>query len=193
VTKKEIVKQIADELRIPQADAKLVVHQLFKTIIDTLVKEGRIELRNFGVFVVKQRQPRNARNPRTNEPVQVEAKKVVTFQPGKTMEERVRVADVVVEPKRKTTKTSNPSANGKAKAKAKGKTTPKKTAKSAPKPRQSRKPKPVPVGASQPALHSVGIPEPDTLPFPTMEHASTADPMEPREYMPVDDLPNKPR
>ncbi|MBX9579468.1 MAG: HU family DNA-binding protein, partial [Gemmataceae bacterium] len=51
---------------------------------------GRIELRNFGVFEVKQRKPRKARNPRTGARVDVEAKNVVTFQPGKEMEERVR-------------------------------------------------------------------------------------------------------
>ncbi len=185
MTKKEIVKQIADELRIPQADAKLVVHQLFKTIIETLVKEGRIELRNFGVFMVKQRQPRNARNPRTNQPVQVEAKKVVTFQPGKIMEERVRAAEVVVESKRKTSKPSP-----KPKVKPKSKSAPKIKAQAAPKP---SKPKLVPVGAPEPVPQTSSIPEPDTLPFPTMENSGTPDLMEPREYMPVDDLPNKPR
>src|SRR5581483_274219 len=58
--------------------------------VDTLIQDGRIELRNFGVFEVKRRKPRKARNPRTGEKVDVEAKNVVTFKPGKEMEERVR-------------------------------------------------------------------------------------------------------
>ena len=76
----------------------------FDAIVDTLVSEGRIELRNFGVFEVKRRKPRKARNPRTGDAVDVEAKNVVTFQPGKIMEEKVRDAKKVVEPKRKTRK-----------------------------------------------------------------------------------------
>jgi integration host factor subunit beta len=62
---------------------------VFDGIIDTSEKERRIELRNFGVFEVKQRKPRTGRNPRTGEPVSVPAKFVVTFKPGREMEERV--------------------------------------------------------------------------------------------------------
>ena len=56
----------------------------------TLVEERRIELRNFGVFEVKKRAARKARNPRTGQKVYVPEKYVVTFKPGKEMEERVR-------------------------------------------------------------------------------------------------------
>jgi integration host factor subunit beta len=66
------------------------------------VSDGRIELRNFGVFEVKQRKPRKARNPRTGERVDVASKNVVTFQPGKEMEERVRQYAKPAEVKRKT-------------------------------------------------------------------------------------------
>ena len=52
--------------------------------------EGRIELRNFGVFEVKKRAARKARNPRTGQRVDVPEKYVVTFKPGKEMEEKVR-------------------------------------------------------------------------------------------------------
>jgi nucleoid DNA-binding protein len=106
VTKKEIVKQIADSLKMPQMTTKIVVQMTFQAIIDTLVKDGRIELRNFGVFVVKQRKPRRARNPKTNQPVNVEAKKVVTFQPGKIMEQKVRNAEKVIVSKRTTRKST---------------------------------------------------------------------------------------
>lgn len=101
MTKKEIVKTICDrankEKLIPkhnltQLATKEIVQWTFEAIIDTLVTEGRIELRNFGVFEVKQRKPRKARNPRTGHPVDVEAKNVVTFQPGKYMEEEVKKA-----------------------------------------------------------------------------------------------------
>jgi nucleoid DNA-binding protein len=90
VTKKEIVKTISEQLQLTQLKTKEIVQKTFEAIVDTLVEEGRIELRNFGVFEVKQRAARKARNPRTGEKVDVPAKYVVTFKPGKEMEERVQ-------------------------------------------------------------------------------------------------------
>jgi nucleoid DNA-binding protein len=93
VTKKEIVKQISEKLGLTQLKTKEIVQLTLDGIIETLVTEGRIELRNFGVFEVKKRAPRKARNPRTGDKVYVPAKNVVTFKPGKEMEELVRNMD----------------------------------------------------------------------------------------------------
>jgi integration host factor subunit beta len=90
VTKKEIVKAISEKLGLTQLTTKEIVQQTFDAIIETLVTDGRIELRNFGVFEVKQRAARKARNPRTGGQVEVPAKYVVTFKPGKEMEAKVR-------------------------------------------------------------------------------------------------------
>src|SRR5271165_7635784 len=90
VTKKEIVKTISDEIGLTQLKTKEIVQKTFDAIVETLLEVGRIELRNFGVFEVKQRKARKARNPRTGERVDVPPKNVVTFKPGKEMEERVR-------------------------------------------------------------------------------------------------------
>ena len=90
MTKKEIVKKISEELELTQLKTKEVVQRTLDEIIKTLVGESRIELRNFGVFEVKRRAPRRARNPRTGDKVFVPAKNVVTFKPGKEMEELVR-------------------------------------------------------------------------------------------------------
>lgn len=116
MTKKEIVRDICERAKdeklmkggLTQLATKEIVQWTFEAIIETLVQEGRIELRNFGVFEVKQRKPRKARNPRTGDRVDVAAKNVVTFQPGKTMEEKVRKYAKAVEPKKKTKK-SKPS------------------------------------------------------------------------------------
>jgi integration host factor subunit beta len=89
MTKKDMSKAIAEEMGITQGQAREVVQRVFDGITDTLLNEGRIELRNFGVFEVKRRKPRKARNPRTGENVFVPAKLVVTFKPGREMEERV--------------------------------------------------------------------------------------------------------
>jgi len=103
VTKKEIVKVISEKMELTQLKTKEIVQRTFDAIVDTLVAEtrdnlekgssgtlGRIELRNFGVFEVKRRAARKARNPRTGAKVFVPEKFVVTFKPGKEMEERVR-------------------------------------------------------------------------------------------------------
>lgn len=90
MTKKEIVKTISEEIGLTQLKTKEIVQKTFDAIVETLVEEKRIELRNFGVFEVKKRAARKARNPRTGDKVYVPEKYVVTFKPGKEMEERVR-------------------------------------------------------------------------------------------------------
>jgi len=90
VTKKEIVKTISEEIGLTQLKTKEIVQKTFDAIVETLVEERRIELRNFGVFEVKERAARKARNPRTGQRVDVPEKFVVTFKPGKEMEEKVR-------------------------------------------------------------------------------------------------------
>ena len=101
MTKKEIVKQISEKLGMTQLKTKEIVQLTFDAIVETLLSEKRIELRNFGVFEVKRRKARKARNPRTGDKVDVGPKNVVTFKPGKEMEERIRqldMADAAQEP-----------------------------------------------------------------------------------------------
>jgi integration host factor subunit beta len=165
VTKKEIVRRISDRAELTQLKTKEIVQWTFDAIIDTLLKDGRIELRNFGVFEVRRRKARRARNPRTNDRVDVPEKNVVVFQPGKEMEERVRKEARVYEPKRKKPKAAppapptpapapTPAANAKAKPAAKPKAAPK-----------AAKPKPpaasTPTSEAPPVEHEfAGVPEP---------------------------------
>ena len=93
MTKKEIVKTISEEIGLTQLKTKEIVQKTFDAIVETLVEDGRIELRNFGVFEVKKRAARKARNPRTGDQVYVAEKFVVTFKPGKEMEEKVRLLE----------------------------------------------------------------------------------------------------
>jgi len=90
VNKREIILQISEQMGIPQVLAREIVQKTFDTIIGTLAESGRLELRNFGVFEVKHRVAYTARNPLTGEAVEVPAKDVVTFQPGKAMAEKVQ-------------------------------------------------------------------------------------------------------
>lgn len=89
MTKKDIVKAISADVGMPQLAVKDIVQKTFDEIVEALIRDGKIELRNFGVFKVTRRAARPARNPRTNEKVYVPEKCVVTFKPGKEMQSRV--------------------------------------------------------------------------------------------------------
>ncbi len=89
MTKKDIVRSISEDLGITQLKARKIVQKVFEAILNTLAEEGRVELRNFGVFEVKRRAPRKARNPRTGEKVFVPEKSVVTFKPGRIVQQQV--------------------------------------------------------------------------------------------------------
>lgn len=89
MTKRDIVRSISQDLGLTQLETKGIVQKVFQAIVNTLVEEGRVELRNFGVFEVKRRAPRTARNPRSGETVFIPEKHVVTFKPGQIMQQRV--------------------------------------------------------------------------------------------------------
>lgn len=89
MTKKDIVKSIATDLNVSQNLVYEIVQRTFDSIIDTLANQKRVELRNFGVFEVRLRAARKARNPRTNERVDVPERIAVAFKPGKEMAERI--------------------------------------------------------------------------------------------------------
>ncbi|HEX3148394.1 MAG TPA: HU family DNA-binding protein [Gemmataceae bacterium] len=169
MTKKEIVRRISDRAELTQLKTKEIVQWTFDAIIDTLITDGRIELRNFGVFEVRRRKARRARNPRTNDRVDVPEKNVVTFQPGKEMEERVRQDAKVYEPKRKKAKPAASKAKpaaAPAPTPAKAKPAPKAKAKPAPTPAPEMAPHPAPT--HEPELVGAGVPmgshEPTTAP-----------------------------
>ena len=89
MTKNDMVIEIAKKTNVEQQKVKQIVQLTLDSIVDILATEQRIELRNFGVFEVRTRKARKARNPRTGAEVMVPSKQVVTFKAGKVMEQRV--------------------------------------------------------------------------------------------------------
>ena len=83
MTKKDIVRRIADELGRHENETAVIVPKILDAIIAFLATEGRVELRNFGVFEVRRRQSRPARNPKTGEKVMVGERFTVKFKPGR--------------------------------------------------------------------------------------------------------------
>ena len=90
MTKKDIVLKVSDETNLKQIDVKRVVQRTFDCIIEALIRGEKIELRNFGVFKVKQRRSRTGRNPRTNQVIPVPPRKVVIFKAGLEMKQKIR-------------------------------------------------------------------------------------------------------
>jgi integration host factor subunit beta len=94
----ELVQKLCHDFPdLTQRDIELVVTSLFDEITAQLAKGGRVELRGFGAFSTRKRDARTGRNPRTGEQVEVDAKKVPYFKPGKEMRERLNLAEVTAE------------------------------------------------------------------------------------------------
>lgn len=89
ITKRELVMLVASKTGMTQSDVFRIVESAFDSLTQTLVRGGRWELRDFGVFEVKRRAARVGRNPRTGEQVPVSRRTVVSFKPGKMMKEKV--------------------------------------------------------------------------------------------------------
>ncbi len=89
VTKADIVDKIASETGLTKLETKAVVDGFLLSIIDALASGNRIELRGFGVFSVKSRKPRMARNPRTGDPVPLEERFIPAFKVSSEFQEKV--------------------------------------------------------------------------------------------------------
>ncbi|MCR4315023.1 MAG: HU family DNA-binding protein [Planctomycetes bacterium] len=83
LTKKQIASRLADETGVSQTDARAIVQGTLDAIVDALVQDGRIELRDFGIFEVKLKKSRVGRNPISGLPMNIPPKKVVSFKPGR--------------------------------------------------------------------------------------------------------------
>ena len=90
MTKSELIAKLTNKNSTLQAqDIENVVNTVFSEITNALVEGNRVELRGFGAFSIRERDARIARNPRTGEKVQVEAKRVPFFKMGKDLKERI--------------------------------------------------------------------------------------------------------
>jgi integration host factor subunit beta len=86
----ELVKKLeAENPGLTPEEVERITDLFFSQIIQRLSEGGRVELRGFGAFSTRERQPRKGRNPRTGESVDVPAKSVPYFKPGKEVRERL--------------------------------------------------------------------------------------------------------
>jgi integration host factor subunit beta len=89
----ELVQKLAESNPdLAVRDVEAIVSTFFDEIARRLASDGRVELRGFGAFSTRARDARTGRNPRTGEVVEVDAKRVPYFKPGKEMRQRLNVA-----------------------------------------------------------------------------------------------------
>ncbi|ACY16389.1 HU family DNA-binding protein [Haliangium ochraceum] len=88
-TKSDLIEQLSSAAKLPKAKAELVVSVMFECMAEALQHGERIEIRGFGSFEVRDYKAYEGRNPRTGEPVQVDAKRLPFFKIGKELRERI--------------------------------------------------------------------------------------------------------
>jgi integration host factor subunit beta len=89
MTKADLVEDVAKAAELTKKDAERLVEIVFESIIETLNHGEKIELRGFGSFRVRERGARRGRNPKTGDPVNIPAKRVPYFKPGKELKELI--------------------------------------------------------------------------------------------------------
>jgi len=89
MTKAELVEEVSKASELTKKHSEVIVNTVFHSIIDALKNGEKIELRGFGSFRIRQRGSRKGRNPKTGEQVDVPAKKIPYFKPGKELKELI--------------------------------------------------------------------------------------------------------
>ena len=89
MNKTELIAAVANEAEITKKDAEKAVKAVFSVISDSLTKGDKVQIIGFGTFEVRQRKAREGRNPRNNEPIQMEASKTPAFKAGKQLKDLV--------------------------------------------------------------------------------------------------------
>ncbi|HMF58153.1 MAG TPA: integration host factor subunit beta [Pyrinomonadaceae bacterium] len=98
MTKAELVEDVARAAELTKKDAERLVEIVFESIIETLNRGEKIELRGFGSFRVRERGARRGRNPKTGDPVNIPAKRVPYFKPGKELKELINEEGAPAQP-----------------------------------------------------------------------------------------------
>jgi integration host factor subunit beta len=89
MTKAELVERVAEKINLTKKQTEMIVNILFNSIIEALSQGDKVELRGFGSFRTRHRNPREGRNPKTGDAVHIPAKKVPFFKAGKELREMV--------------------------------------------------------------------------------------------------------
>lgn len=93
MTKAELVEEVSRASDLTKKHSEVIVDTVFQTIKDALHRGEKIELRGFGSFRLRDREPRRGRNPKTGDRVDVPPKRVPYFKPGKELKDLINHGD----------------------------------------------------------------------------------------------------
>ena len=94
MTKAALVEEVARVADLTKKHSEVIVDAVFESIINALQRGEKIELRGFGSFRLRRREPRKGRNPKTGDRVDVPSKRVPYFKPGKELKELINSKEV---------------------------------------------------------------------------------------------------
>ena len=89
MTKAELIEEVSKVVEMTRKDSETIVETIFDSIVNSLHKGEKIEIRGFGSFRTRQRQPRVGRNPKTGSRVEVPSKRIPFFKPSKELRDLV--------------------------------------------------------------------------------------------------------
>ena len=98
LTKADLIEEVLRITELPRKESETIVETIFDSIIESLQKGQKIEIRGFGSFRTRERRGRVGRNPKTGEKVEVPAKKIPFFKPSKELKDFVNTAEAQAAP-----------------------------------------------------------------------------------------------
>ncbi|HET7258467.1 MAG TPA: HU family DNA-binding protein [Candidatus Acidoferrum sp.] len=93
LTKADLIEEVLRITELPRKESESIVETIFDSIIESLQKGDKIEIRGFGSFRTRERRGRTGRNPKTGEKVEVPPKKIPFFKPSKELKDFVNSAN----------------------------------------------------------------------------------------------------
>jgi integration host factor subunit beta len=94
MTKADLVEEVSRVSELTKKDAELIVETVFLSVIRALHAGDKVELRGFGSFRLRKREPRKGRNPKTGDRVDVPSKQVPYFKPGKELKDLINASTI---------------------------------------------------------------------------------------------------
>src|SRR4030088_569370 len=98
MTKADLIEEVSRRIDMTRTEAEVIVEAIFDSVVRALRSGDKIEIRGFGSFRTRQRQPRVGRNPKTGTRVEVPAKKIPYFKPSKELKDLVNASTAAPEP-----------------------------------------------------------------------------------------------
>jgi integration host factor subunit beta len=93
MTKADLIEEVSRVVEMTRKDSEVIVEAIFDSIVKSLRTGDKIEIRGFGSFRTRQRQPRVGRNPKTGSRVEVPSKRIPYFKPSKELKDLVNVSE----------------------------------------------------------------------------------------------------